>query len=57
MEKDDASKNDNDEIDDIIYNGAVSMNPGEHDSFFASDPEEGQHFTVHEGQTFVREED
>ena len=47
---------DNDDIDEIIYKG-VEPTPGEHDSFFGSNPEGGQHFTVHEGEILKPEKD
>jgi hypothetical protein len=51
------SDDDGADIDEIIYKGVVPTEPGEHDSFFGSNPEMEQHFTVHEGQKYVQEED
>ncbi|TQL55523.1 hypothetical protein [Subtercola boreus] len=56
-ENDSEDDSNNDDLNDVIYKGVVPSAPGEHDSFFGSDPEKGEHFTVQEGETFESKEE
>lgn len=42
--------NDNDDIDAIVYQGMVSLDGNDHDSFFGSQTSKRNHFTVQESK-------